>query len=69
MPAVEIDDLYCRDCGNRGLLIADQFGHCIVCAGHNIVSWAGMRPEERAKIERELGDDSDWPEGGCLGQD
>jgi hypothetical protein len=51
MPAVEIEDLYCRDCENRGVLIVDQFGHCTVCASINVVRWEDMSAKERREIE------------------
>lgn len=53
MPAVKIEDLYCRDCGKRGVLIADQLGHCIECAGINIVRWADMSKKERREAQEQ----------------
>ena len=53
MGAVEIEDLYCRDCGKRGVLIADQFGHCVECASINVVRVVDMTADEREALDEE----------------
>jgi len=51
MPAVEIEDLACLDCGQRGVLIADQFGQCTDCASRNVKRWEDMTDEEKEAVE------------------
>jgi hypothetical protein len=51
MPAADIEDKVCRDCGNRGRLIVDRLGHCTTCGSHNVVLWDKLSPKERKQIQ------------------